>query len=270
MPEPNTIVNEYEQLTQALAAGQVPGMRKVRDLSLIPLLGGIQLVVACDSNASIGEKPADFKPFPYEEAAVSALKVPLMEVLAAGATPAVIVNNLCMEMEPTGKKIIAIMRAELERCGLWGKVQFTGSTEDNMNTTQTGMGVTAVGIATGATLRLGRTASGHAIVCVGIPQSGIRVPYSEKDATVAKIDTVQTLAGLNFVQEILPIGSKGAAYEAGELCKGKGFAPFSNPGVDLETSAGSSTAVLVSLHEEDIDALKARLNLPCNLIGYCK
>ena len=41
------------------------------------------------------------------------MKAPLMEVLATGAVPVVVVDNLCMEMEGAGKRIISIMRREL-------------------------------------------------------------------------------------------------------------------------------------------------------------
>lgn len=93
----------------------------------------------------VGEKKNDYYKNAYEEVAVSAMKVPLMEVLATGAVPVVVVDNLCMEMEGAGKRIISIMRRQLEEAGL-SNVQLTGSTEDNMPTTQSGFGVTAIGL----------------------------------------------------------------------------------------------------------------------------
>lgn len=270
MDNRDEIYGSYRELVKRLEAGNLGPVQKVRDLSVLPLMRGLWLVLACDSNASIGEKPADFKPFPYGECAVSALKVPLMEVVAAGATPVVIANNLCVEMDGAGKKIIGAMEKELRRCGLWDKVQFTGSTEDNMKTTQTGMGVTVVGLATDETLRIGKTRAGDAVVCVGMPQSGIVVPYSEMDGDVAKIDTVQALASLSYVHEILPIGSKGARYEAGQLAGAHTFAEEAEPGVDMETSAGSSTAVLASLAPGDVDRLKKEIGAPCHLVGHIK
>ena len=134
----------YEALLSQIKTGSVTP-EKVRDVTLIPLVGDVKLVIACDSNASIGEKKNDYYKNAYEEVAVSAMKVPLMEVLATGAVPVVVVDNLCMEMEGAGKRIISIMRRQLEEAGL-SNVQLTGSTEDNMPTTQSGFGVTAIGL----------------------------------------------------------------------------------------------------------------------------
>jgi len=95
--EENTVLREeYEQLRAVALGGwqgskdlpaAPPNLRRFRDLTLVSLLGDLHLVIACDSNASIGEKPNDGLAKPYAEVGVSALKVPMMEVLAAGAVP---------------------------------------------------------------------------------------------------------------------------------------------------------------------------------------
>ena len=176
---PETIWNEYEELLEMTRRHSFSSrIRKYRDLSILRLLGEVSLVVACDSNASNGEKPNDTHRNTYDETVVSALKVPTMEVLATGATPIVIADNLCVEMEPSGRKIISAMQEELDRCGLLDSIQFTGSTEDNMRTLQTGIGVTVVGLVSDAALRLGRTRPGDAVYCAGVPQSGIIEHYS--------------------------------------------------------------------------------------------
>ena len=154
----------YEALLSQIKTGSVTP-EKVRDVTLIPLVGDVKLVIACDSNASIGEKKNDYYKNAYEEVAVSAMKVPLMEVLATGAVPVVVVDNLCMEMEGAGKRIISIMRRELEEAGL-SNVQLTGSTEDNMPTTQSGFGVTAIGLLEMRDCRIGSTRRGDRVVCV--------------------------------------------------------------------------------------------------------
>ena len=197
----------YEALLSQIKTGSVTP-EKVRDVTLIPLVGDVKLVIACDSNASIGEKKNDYYKNAYEEVAVSAMKVPLMEVLATGAVPVVVVDNLCMEMEGAGKRIISIMRRQLEEAGL-SNVQLTGSTEDNMPTTQSGFGVTAIGLLQMQDCRIASTRRGDRVVCVGVPRSGVKNErYSEYDRDTAKISTVCRLAGLPYVHEILPVGSK--------------------------------------------------------------
>ena len=73
----------------------------------------------------------------------------------------------------------------------------------------------------------------------------------------------------DYIHEILPVGSKGAAYEAGQLaeCVGCAFLPDTQPAIDLATSAGSCTAVLVSLPAQAGGHLAADIGLPCFPIG---
>ena len=52
-----------------------------------------------------------------------------------------------------------------------------------------------------------------------------------------------------------------------DLCRSRRFLPVEQPPVDLKTSAGSCTAVLVSLPEESGAALAAELDIPCFFIG---
>lgn len=265
-----SLLSDYNELSKFSTGGKSSKkIEKIRDLSVLHLIGDISLVIACDSNASNGEKENDTHKNPYEETAVSALKVPLMEVLATGAMPIVIANNLCIEMEPSGRRIIEIMKKELESAGLWDYIQLTGSTEDNMVTTQTGIGVTVIGLVSRDNFKVGKTQAGDIVMCVGIPQSGIEIHYSEKDYDVAKISTVMKLRELNYVHEILPIGSKGALYEANVLAKtcGKSFKQYECCEIDLYTSAGSSTAVLVSVGKEDVESLIRDMDIPVNKIG---
>lgn len=244
---------------------------KVRDLSLIPIDEYKSLVIACDSNASIGEKESDYKKAPYEEVAISAMKVPFMEVMATGAKPFLVVDNLCVEMESAGKNIISNMKAELNRRGYGNSVHLTGSTEDNMPTKQTGIGVTVIGYLDKNDSRIGKTLQGDKIVCVGIPKSGVYDydSYSEYDDDIANIGTVNKLLALPYVHEILPVGSKGAWYEAQQLCETSGLKckKVACNKIDAKRSAGSSTAVLCSLNEKDYSNLVASINAPCNIIA---
>lgn len=265
-----SLSNDYSELIELSSGVRSPRkVEKVRDLSIIHLIGDVKLVIACDSNASNGEKVNDTHKNDYNETAVSALKVPLMEVLSTGATPLVIANNLCVEMNPSGKKIIEAMKKELEDAKLWDSIQLTGSTEDNMMTTQTGIGVTVIGIVTMDNYKVGKTQSGDIVMSVGLPQSGVEIPYSEKDYDVAKISTVKKLSELEYVHEILPVGSKGALYEANELartCSCK-FKQYDECEIDLYTSAGSSTAVLVSIRPDNINKLIEDMDIPVFRIG---
>jgi len=245
---------------------------RFRDLTLIKLINGIQLIIACDSNASNGEKVNDFKKNSYEETTVSVLKVPLMEVIASGGVPLVIVDNLCMEMEPTGKRIISILNAELKRSLPNLNISVTGSTEDNFPTTQSGFGVTVIGLLNPENNRLGTTEKGDLVYCVGYPQSGISEMYYENTYTVCGIETVYSLNQKVEIHEILPVGSKGVLFEANQLaeCSGNQFELDKNPDIDVYTSAGSSTAVLFSAKRVVESELSQFVEKPVRKIGKIK
>lgn len=243
---------------------------RLRDLTLVELAGDLVVVIACDSNAGIGEKPEDTIKKPYTEQGISMLKVPLIEVIAAGAAPALIVNNLCCEMEPYGRVIIESMRQELDANGFDSTVQLTGSTEDNAKTYQTGSGLTVIGIGRKSHLRLGQTHIGDVVCCVGDPRDGGVLTYTEYDQNTLSVADTIALTKLPYIHEILPCGSHGVLYEAANLAAdvGGSFKLFDTKyTISLDTSAGSCTAAIVSLAREDLDALQADMNLLITPIG---
>ena len=139
-----------------------------------------------------------------------------------------------------------------------------------MPTTQSGFGVTAIGLLQMQDCRIGSTRRGDRVVCVGVPRSGLKNErYSEYDRDTAKISTVRRLAGLPYVHEILPVGSTGVRYEAGQLAETAGlcFMPAEQPEIDMETSAGSSTAVLCTLREDDLGKLKKDMDIGVFPVG---
>jgi hypothetical protein len=279
LKEKATLREEYEQL-RAVALGlwqgtkelpsSPPNLRRFRDLTLVSLLGDLHLVIACDSNASIGEKPNDGLAKPYTEVGISALKVPVMEVLAAGAVPLLIINALCMEMEPSGRKFIETMSRELARCGFDPNMMLTGSTEDNVPTLQSGVGITVIGLASDEKLRLGQTQEKDVVLCVGNPKGGVAIPYAEGDPDIASISTVQSLNDVSSVHEILPVGSKGVVYEANELANAAGCnfrLGDDPPAINLYQSAGASTAVLASIAASHISSVANAVSVPVYEIG---
>lgn len=240
-------------------------VKKFRDLSVVELVGDLLLVIACDSNAGCGEKPKDHFKWPYEEAVLGMFKVTMMEILASGATPVCVINNLCMEMEPTGKEIIKYMREQMVACGMDPDTQLTGSTEDNAKTVQTGVGLTIIALAAKSQLRLGATKKGDIVVCIGNPQGGGDSPYREVDLDIAKVGTMQDLCTQKYIHEILPCGSHGLRHEANELASYAGgtFRLFDEAkNIRLEGSCGASTAVIVSVSPGDVEKLIASVKSP--------
>lgn len=227
----------------------MPRSRRIRDLTLVELAGKITLVIACDSSGGIGMKPQDRLPVPGEVVGRIIAAVPLMEVLASGATPVAVINTLSNEMQPTGRAIVRGVEQAVSEAGLPASV-INGSTEENTPTEQTGLGVTVIGTAGSGELRLGSSRPGDLVYCVGKPLMGEEVLPHQQDA--ARISTVRALLGLPGVHEILPVGSKGIEYELGEMA---GLAGLSfdlldtAQTLDLRKSAGPATCLLVSIVE---------------------
>ncbi|MEM3594790.1 MAG: hypothetical protein QXS27_08660 [Candidatus Jordarchaeaceae archaeon] len=245
-----------------------PFIRRVRDLVLLHVSEEYVFVIACDSNASIGQKEHDFLKRDFREVGRCASKVPLMEVLAAGAYPVIVVNNLCVEMEPSGREILEGIRFEVERLGLDPDLVITGSTEKNMVTTQTGLGVTVIGLAKIDELKIGVSQPGDLVVCVGFPKSAPTKPFFEGDPDIMDPPSTRRLRDCEFVHEVIPVGSRGVRYEMGVLARESGcnFVEIDSE-VDMTHSAGPSTCVLVTLSERFLDALREHVKQPVNPVG---
>lgn len=244
-------------------------MAKRRDLTLVRLAGQFYLVVACDSDGGIGPKPHDTVAASPHLLGRLAARVPLMEMVASGACPLVLVDTLSVEMEPTGKDIIEGVRFEAGLAGIAGEGAVTGSTEDNVPTVATGIGVTVIGLAEERLLRPGTAAPGDVVACVGVPKSAPADRVNLDDPEIADIPQVLALLRLPFVRDILPVGSRGIANEAGQMAASAGLAfdLAGGNGLDVRKSAGPSTCVLVSVPEASFDALRGAVSRPVTLVG---
>lgn len=240
-----------------------------RDLVLINLDENYQLVIGCDSNASIGMKENDYVQRDYKEVGRCASKVPLMEVIAAGAYPFVVVDNLCVELDPSGERILEGIRYEVARLGLDPGLVITGSTEKNMLTQQTGLGVTVIGLAEKENIRIGSSKQGDVVVCAGLPKSAPSKPFFEGDPDIMDPPTTRKMREMQFIHDLIPVGSHGVRYEANILATEAGYQFEEVPSpVDMTHSAGPSTCVLASFEEKYLKTLKSDITHPVNVVGY--
>ena len=237
-------------MADAWARGEAtPGLpvRQMRDLTLVELGGGVSLVVACDSLGAIGSKENDIVQAPFQLVGRFTARVALFELLAAGAAPVVVVNALSVEMEPSGRQILEGVREELRHMGLEHVVPITGSTEENMPTKQTGIGLTAIGAIASDRLRIGKAEVGDDLYCIGVPKVGDEVQAD--DPEMLQADTLRQLARSDVVHDLVPVGSKGVAEEAEELARSAGLECEFDKGcpIDLRKSAGPATAAVAAL-----------------------
>lgn len=245
----------------------------VRDVKIIQLSSEQFLVIGCDSAGGIGPKPLDkVKVGGYIIGKFTA-RVALMEVLSVGAQPIAVIDTLSVEIHPTGFEIIKGIQREVKDAGLDPGSVLTGSYEKNVPTEQTGLGVTVIGIVPKKDLKIGTSKPGDVVVAIGEPKVGaevVEVIQSGKEKEVlADLKDVKTLLSLDFIHEILPVGSRGIAKEIETLTKPHNLAFSFEKGIkiDLEKSAGPSTILLITLPQEKVQKLKPLFQKPITVVG---
>jgi len=263
---------EFTQLYQNTKSGDSDLLfpnNKIRDLSVIDLFNDFSLIIACDSDGAIGSKPNDVVRCSNYMLGRFAARVPLMEILAAGAVPISIIDTLTVEMEPSGREIISGILDEASAAGIKNRDIITGSTEDNIPTSQTGIGVTVIGIIHRKNFRPGSSKPGDIIATVGFPKSGPEDKVVLDDPEIVTLSTVRSLAKSDFIHDILPVGSKGIAYEASQLAESANLSLslIKRSSINLTKSAGPSTCILASLAKSSSKKLTEFTQSPIYIIG---
>jgi hypothetical protein len=240
-----------------MSASPVLPVRRVRDLTVMELDPERLLVIACDSVGSIGPKPADRYPASARTVAHFAARVPLVEVLAAGARPEILVDTLSVELDPTGAEMIAEIRAIAAELGL-GPERVTGSTEDNVPSDATGIGVTVIASAAPETFRPGGARAGDRVLCIGRPTSAPEDRIEIGDPRLVPLTLLARLLELPGVGDALPVGSRGVGYELGVLAESNGlaFLPVDHD-IDLARSGGPASCVLLTVRPAQLPQLHA-------------
>ena len=216
-----------------------------RDLTIISGVGDNCLVIACDSCGAVGAKREDVLRLPARYAAKFTARVALTEVMCSGAMPVTIINGAANEMEPTGEELIRGIQEELKNANI-ADIVLTGSTEENFATNMTALAITVIGIASEHELRFKPAAKGDKLILLGKPSVGGEVDL-ESAGFYAEI---RQLLALPEVREVVPVGSKGIAYEAENLASMNGMVfnlsdAENMVSVDLYKSAGPATCLLV-------------------------
>lgn len=243
-------------------------LRRVRDLILINIDGNKTLVIACDSCGGAGSKENDVVKVPPVITGKYTARVPLLEVMCSGAKVMAVIDNLCCEMKPTGEEIIKGIKIELEAAGLQD-VALGGSTEENLITSMTALGMNVIGIAENTKLKVNNIKGTGILYSIGIPKVGVEVNL-ERGKDFFTYDILNKLIDLEGVYEIVPVGSKGILYEAKELAKNNEKSLFlaDEIEVDINKSAGPSTVAIVCI-EENLETYIKKIPFT-NKIGILK
>ena len=219
-----------------------------RDLTIIHGFDNKILVIACDTCAAVGEKKDDVLNLPTHYVGKFTSRVALTEVLCSGAKPVTLINGAANEMQPTAEAFIRGIQEELKNASITD-IALTGSTEENFATSMTAVAVTVIGVASEDELKFKKASKGDKLVLLGYPKVGAEVDL-DSIGFYAEINKLLSFTG---VKEIVPVGSKGIAYEAENLALINGMiASFYDVPVDLYKSAGPATCIVVLCAKADI------------------
>jgi hypothetical protein len=201
-------------------------------------------VITSDNSAAIGEKPQDVVKVPDGLTAKFAARVALFEQWSAGSEPeAILLHNFSGKTQ-WGRYLDGIMELFAE-IGI-KTPQLAGSSETNMETLQSGIAVTMIGIQTKKI-----NTEGLQWFIYGKPLVGRDV--LEKKAQMADAKKIYEALNAGLIDRIWPVGSSGIASEAERLFGRR--LPLAAE-VDLEASAGPASCVLVGVRPEQAELMK--------------
>ncbi len=178
-----------------------PQLNINRDVTLLPLSEDQYLVIGCDSCGGVGTKEKDLVKVSPEITGYYTCRVAVLEVLAVGGRPEVVIDTLAVEWDPTGKQIYQGIQRFLDESGL--KIgAINGSTEENFPMVQTSMGITVIGRAFKKELRLNRSRPGDELWVLGLPKVGHEIQHPH-DPEVACLKNLQELLQHPEVADII-------------------------------------------------------------------
>jgi hypothetical protein len=242
-------------------------IKRFRDIKMLNLGGKDILTIACDSCCGIGNKEHDvIKVDPYVAGYYTAV-VSLAETIAIGAKPITVINTFSVEMNDTGKRILQGINDAMDKIGLDKESVVTGSTEENIPVTVTGIGLTVIGKVNTDNWSLPKAKKGNIAVVIGIPKVGNEVVGDKGE--IMTLEILKKIKGLDFINDVLPVGSKGIAYEAGEMARTSNleFEVYEDVSINLNKSGGPATCAVVAMDSQYIEQLGQAIDIPINVMG---
>lgn len=240
-------------------------IKQIRDVSIIDFDENKYLGIACDSCGGIGYKKFDIVKASPQLTAYHTGKVVLAELMSMGFTPFILADGLAVEMNDTGKQLIEGFNEVLSKLSF--SVHLTGSTEENIKTVQTSMGVTCVGFCNKNKLKFNKTKNSDICLLAGIPMVGNEV--LENPDKILDIDDFEKLFKCDYIKEMLPVGSRGIECELNDLLKDNNlkFKYEDSTSIDLKKSGGPSTSCIITLSKKNLKKIKSVIKKPINIIG---
>ncbi len=117
------------------------------DISILRMPTGHAIIAGSTSTGAVGPKIDDRVKVDGRVLGKFLARIALMDVTATGAFPLLLSVTLGVEKNPTGNEILEGIKREARSIGLDPNQVLMEKTEDNFQTTQTGAGLTVVGLA---------------------------------------------------------------------------------------------------------------------------
>ncbi|CAH0242300.1 hypothetical protein SRABI96_02962 [Peribacillus sp. Bi96] len=209
------------------------------DSLILPFSEAESLIVSSDNSGGIGLKEKDLVQVPYEVVGYYSFRVAVMECMGVGGRPiSVVLHNFCGD--EAWKALSRGISKGLNELGM--VLPITGSTESNMPLLQSALGLMVIGKRRNE--RVIKQYPFRKIALIGRPLVGNEV--MEQQERVAPLSLFKSLCEMEDVQ-VLPVGSKGIAYEWEQLDpSGEGVPVNISSKVDIKKSSGPSTCFLIA------------------------
>ncbi len=236
------------------------------DLVIMKLKNGQVLVLANTSSGGIGPKREDQIKIDGTLLGRLMARTVLIKILAVGAQPIVLIVNLSVEFFPTGSQIFQGIREESHKISTLEILE--GHTEENIETSQTGMCITALGLCMEKELKIGKSLQNDLIVAIGEPRVREEV-LNAGTGSIVGVEDVQKLSMKEFIHEIIPVGHDGIMGSLEMMRNKSGYKCRieQRRTIDIEKSAGPSTVVLVTLEEDKLETLKNMVKRDIQVVG---
>ena len=217
-----------------------------RDVEVVSINTAQYLVASCDSCGAIGMKEFDALKISWFITGKLTTRVTLLEVLSTGAVPKLLTVAISNEPYPTGDELLRGVNDELESAGL-KTLPMAISTEKNMPTKQTGLGISVIGVTEKNKLRIGTAQPGDKLYCLGLPKVGPELSNPE-DPEIVTVKAMLALLRFSSIRDIIPVGSRGVRWEADQLAGtvNSRVRIDATCALDLDKSAGPSTCLIFS------------------------
>lgn len=210
-----------------------------KDALIIPLSDQEELVVASDNSGSIGMKPLDDVKVAYDVVSYFTFRVAYMDCVAVGAEP-IAINVMNFNGDKVWDALIQGIDQGMKELGI-NNLPITGSTESNFPLQQSAMSITVLGKRKIASERKCNLKEDQLqIAVIGEPMLGDEVIHHKEK--IAPLHIFKWFIEQQEVCTVLPVGSKGIAYELSKVWPKSHISFGTN--LDVTKSSGPATCFI--------------------------